>query len=195
MASSSGEQGFPRDEFGRLVRRLPAYARLAWALARDPRISKARRLAVLAGAAYVISPIDLVPGIIPLVGQVDDLLVALAAIRVALEGLKPELRAARLGSVGLSQGDLDADVATLKATIAWMVRTGVKGGRRLAAEAAAAGSRALEMGAQAVDNLRGAPALHRAVEIGGAAGTRLRDAAVGLPRKGSGLAERLRRSR
>ena len=195
MTSATGEAGFPRQEFGRLVRRLPAYARLAWALARDPRISKARRLAVLAGAAYVISPIDLVPGIIPLAGQVDDLLVGLAAIRVALEGLKPELRAARLDSVGLSQVDLDADVATLKATISWMVRTGVKGGRRLAAEAAAAGSRALEMGAQAIDNLREAPALNRALEIGGEAGARLRDAAAGLPRAGRGLAEGLRRGR
>jgi len=195
MTSPTGEQGFPREDFGRLVRRLPAYARLAWALARDPRISKARRLAVLAGAAYVISPIDLVPGIIPLAGQVDDLLVALAAIRVALEGLKPELRAARLGSVGLSEADLDADVATLKATIAWMVRTGVKGARRLAAEAAAAGSRALEVGAQTIDNLRQAPAMNRAVEIGGEAGARLREAAAGLPGAGRGMAERLRRSR
>ena len=95
----SGEvEGFPRDEFSALIRRLPRYARLAWALGRDPRVSRSRRLAVLAGAAYVISPVDLVPGFIPLAGQLDDLFVALGAIRLALDGLKPEWRAERLGS-------------------------------------------------------------------------------------------------
>src|SRR5918995_2276180 len=101
---------FPRDEVAALLRRLPRYGRLAWALARDPRLSRARRAAVLAAAAYVISPIDLIPGIIPVVGQLDDLLVALAAIRFALEGLKPEWRAEKLAAAGLTQPDIEADM-------------------------------------------------------------------------------------
>ena len=146
--ASDASAAFPREEFGRLIRRLPAYGRLAWELARDPRISRARRLAVLAGAAYVISPVDLVPGLIPLVGQLDDLLVALAAIRVALDGLKPELRAARLASVGLSQGDLDADLRTTREIIVWLARSSVRVGRRLAAEGAVAAGRAAEIASQ-----------------------------------------------
>jgi uncharacterized membrane protein YkvA (DUF1232 family) len=136
--------GFPRDEFGALLKRLPRYGRLAWVLARDPRLSRARRLAVLAGAAYVISPIDLVPGIIPVAGQLDDLFVGLAAIRLALDGLKPEYRAARLGSVGLTQADLDADVRAAGAIAVWLGRSGVSAARRLGAGAVEAGTQAGE---------------------------------------------------
>src|SRR5215216_3326312 len=99
------EDPFPRDAFGALIRRLPSYARLAWMLARDPRLSKARRAAVLAGAAYVLSPVDLIPGIIPVVGQLDDIAIALGVIRLALNGLKPEFRAQTLAAAHLSQED------------------------------------------------------------------------------------------
>jgi len=122
---------FPREAFGALVRRLPRYARLAWALARDPRLSRARRAAVLVGAAYAISPIDLVPGIIPVVGQLDDVVVALGAIRIALNGLSPELRAERLAAANLTQADLDTDLRTTGRIAAWLGRSGVRVGVRL----------------------------------------------------------------
>jgi uncharacterized membrane protein YkvA (DUF1232 family) len=132
---------FPSQEFVALVRRLPGYARLAWALAHDPRVSRARRLAVLAGAAYVISPIDLVPGFIPVAGQLDDLLVGLTAIRIGLDGLRPEFRAERLSSVGFTQADLDHDIQTTKAVAVWIGRSGVRVGRKMAAEAVGVGRR------------------------------------------------------
>ena len=121
---------FPREAFGALVRRLPSYARLAWALARDPRLSRARRAAVLVGAAYAISPIDLVPGIIPVVGQLDDVVVALGAIRIALNGLKPELRAEKLAAANLTQADLDSDLRTTGKIAGWLGRSGVRVGVR-----------------------------------------------------------------
>ena len=121
---------FPRDEFGALVRRLPSYGRLAWALARDRRLSRFRRAAVLAAAGYVISPIDAIPGIIPVVGQLDDLFVALTAIRLALDGLKPEWRAEKLAAAGLAQADLDADMRATGHIAGWMARSGLKVGQR-----------------------------------------------------------------
>ena len=77
---------FPREPFGAFIRRMPRYGKLAIALGRDPAVSRARRAVVLAGAAYLISPVDLVPGLIPVLGQLDDLLVVLLAMRVALAG-------------------------------------------------------------------------------------------------------------
>lgn len=109
-----------------MVRRMPAYARLAWALARDPRLSRVRRAALLAAAAYVASPIDLVPGFIPVVGQLDDLAIALAAIRLALDGLHPAVRAERLASAGLTQGDIAADLHTTGAATVWLARSTVR---------------------------------------------------------------------
>jgi uncharacterized membrane protein YkvA (DUF1232 family) len=135
------DDSFPRDEFGILVRHLPAYGRLAWSLARDPRLSRLRRLALAAAAGYVLSPIDLVPGIIPVAGQLDDLLVALGAIRVALDGLKPEVRAEKLASVGLTQADLDADLRATKEALIWLGRSGVRLARRTGARVRAGAGR------------------------------------------------------
>ena len=48
---------------------------------RDDRVPVEARSALVAGGAYVISPIDLIPGFIPMLGQLDDLLVALLGLR------------------------------------------------------------------------------------------------------------------
>lgn len=134
-STASGEgpvNGFPTAEFGALLKRLPRYARLAWTLGRDPRLSRTRRAALLAAAAYVASPIDVVPGIIPVLGQLDDMAVALSAIRFALGGLPPEARAASLAEAGLTQADLDADVRATGEIAGWLARSGWKVGRRVA---------------------------------------------------------------
>jgi uncharacterized membrane protein YkvA (DUF1232 family) len=118
------DDAFPRDRFVILVRRLPAYARLGWRLARDPRLSRARRTAVAAAAAYLVSPIDLVPGIIPVAGQLDDAAVALLGLRFALRGLPARDRQAHLEAVGLVAADLDHDLETVRRGAAWLLRRG-----------------------------------------------------------------------
>jgi uncharacterized membrane protein YkvA (DUF1232 family) len=118
------DDAFPRERFIALVRRLPAYARLAWRLSRDPRLSRGRRTAVAAAAAYLISPIDLVPGIIPVAGQLDDAAVALLGLRFALRGLPAADREAHLDASGLAAADLDHDLGTVRMGAAWMLRRG-----------------------------------------------------------------------
>jgi uncharacterized membrane protein YkvA (DUF1232 family) len=133
---------FPSEAFGGLVRRLPRYAKLAFALGRDPSIARARRAAVLGGAAYLVSPIDLVPGIVPVLGQLDDLLVVLIALKVALDGLEPTRRRRHLAAVGLAEEDLAADMRTVGSTTAWLARRGVRLGARAATVGARAAGRA-----------------------------------------------------
>ena len=123
---------FPKERFGALLRRLPAYGRLAWRLGRDPLLSRTRRAAVLGGAAYLVSPIDLVPGFIPVLGQLDDIAVVLATLRVALDGLSPARREVHLSAVGLSDADLATDLRAVGSTTAWIGRAGVRTGRRVA---------------------------------------------------------------
>jgi uncharacterized membrane protein YkvA (DUF1232 family) len=136
---------FPRDRFVALVGRLPSYGRLGWRLAREPRLSGPRRTAVAGAAAYLLSPIDLVPGIIPLAGQLDDAAVALLGLRFALRGLAPDERQAHLDACGLVAADLDDDLRTVRATAGWLVRrggqAGLWAGRRLL-RGAARGARA-----------------------------------------------------
>lgn len=148
-------EDFPKDDFLVLVKRMPKYAKLAWALARDPSLSRVRRAAVLAAAGYVVSPIDLVPGVIPILGQLDDVAVALAAIRLALSGLEPALRAQRLAAAGLVQADLDADLHTTGSTAVWIGRSGVRIGARAVSEAAGTASRLLKKVAKPGEIRRG----------------------------------------
>jgi len=113
---------FPREAVLALVRRMPAYARLGWALSRDPALSGGRRAAVLAAAAYLVSPVDLVPGIIPLAGQLDDAAVALLGLRFALAGLPAARRDEHLAAAGVTAAQLDEDLATVGRSAAWLVR-------------------------------------------------------------------------
>jgi uncharacterized membrane protein YkvA (DUF1232 family) len=125
------EDPFPRDRFSAMVRRMPAYLRLSWRLAKDPLLSKARRAAVVGAAGYLASPIDLVPGVIPLLGQLDDIAVAIVALRLALSGLSPERRRAHLAAVGLTDQDLGDDLRTIGATTAWLGRAGFRTSKRV----------------------------------------------------------------
>ena len=113
---------FPADRFGALLRRLPKYARLSWSLAKDDRLSRTRQAALIAGAAYLVSPIDLVPGFIPVAGQLDDAVAVLLAIRLALDGLPASEREATLAAAGLEPDAIDQDLRTIGVTYAWLGR-------------------------------------------------------------------------
>jgi uncharacterized membrane protein YkvA (DUF1232 family) len=124
--TDAGPEPFPRDRFFAMLRRMPRYGRLAWNLSRHPKVSGRRRAALAAAAAYLISPIDLVPGFIPIAGQLDDAAVILIAIGLALRSMQPPERAAALGQVGLTAGDIDDDLHTIRVAYAWMGRNGIK---------------------------------------------------------------------
>ena len=117
---------FPRDRLSAMVHRTPRYAKLAWRLGKDPMLSKARRVAVVAAAGYLVSPVDLVPGFIPVLGQLDDLAFALVALRLALDGLHPERRRMHLEAVGLEDAHLADDIRTVGATAAWIARRSLR---------------------------------------------------------------------
>jgi uncharacterized membrane protein YkvA (DUF1232 family) len=141
---------FPRARFEALVGRLPAYLKLAWRLARDPLLSRTRRLALVAAAGYLISPVDAVPGAIPVLGQLDDLAVAIGAIKLALAGLSPQRRREHLVAVGLVEADLMSDLRGIASITGWILRKGGQltvRGARLGARAAVAGGKAAVAGA------------------------------------------------
>lgn len=62
-------------------------------LARDPRVPRRRKALLLGLVAYLASPIDLVPDVIPVAGQLDDaIVVALVLRRVVRAGGEPLIR-------------------------------------------------------------------------------------------------------
>jgi uncharacterized membrane protein YkvA (DUF1232 family) len=61
------------------IKSIPDYLRLLWGLFRDPRVSLFDKGLVLAAIAYAISPLDLIPDFIPVIGQADDVFFLLLA--------------------------------------------------------------------------------------------------------------------
>jgi uncharacterized membrane protein YkvA (DUF1232 family) len=66
-----------------LLRALPDVARLIGRLVGDPVLPRSAKIALGAAAVYLLSPVDLIPDFIPLVGYLDDVLLA----AVVLDGV------------------------------------------------------------------------------------------------------------
>lgn len=59
-----------------LLRALPDLARMLVRLVADPVLPRTAKIAVAAALVYLASPVDLIPDFIPIVGYLDDLLIA-----------------------------------------------------------------------------------------------------------------------
>jgi uncharacterized membrane protein YkvA (DUF1232 family) len=66
---------------GELMRVVPDIARLVRDLVTDPRVPVRTRLALVGLLAWLVSPIDLVPEFLPVVGPIDDVIVAVLVLR------------------------------------------------------------------------------------------------------------------
>jgi uncharacterized membrane protein YkvA (DUF1232 family) len=92
-----------------VLRRLPAYARLCYRLVRDPRVGRWEKAILWTGVGYMLAPIDLIPGIIPVIGQLDDLTVALWALRKVLRGIPADVADEHLRAAGVALEEIEAD--------------------------------------------------------------------------------------
>jgi uncharacterized membrane protein YkvA (DUF1232 family) len=63
---------------------LPNLIRLFGALLRDPRVPLRAKIVVAVASVWLASPIDLIPEFIPIVGSLDDAVVAALALRFVL---------------------------------------------------------------------------------------------------------------
>ncbi len=70
---------------------LPNLVKLVTRLVRDPRVPRRHRMLALGALAYVVSPIDLIPDAVPLLGPLDDVLVVALALRRLIHGAGPEI--------------------------------------------------------------------------------------------------------
>jgi uncharacterized membrane protein YkvA (DUF1232 family) len=82
---AAGEADAPRTGAKRAVmdtiRQIPHYLKLLFGLLRDRRVSIVDKLLVAGAIAYVLSPVDLIPDVIPFFGEVDDVFLVLTALQ------------------------------------------------------------------------------------------------------------------
>lgn len=64
-----------------------------WLAARDPRVPWLAKLVATSVTAYALSPIDLIPDFIPVLGLLDDLLLVPLGIWLAVRLIPPDLLA------------------------------------------------------------------------------------------------------
>ena len=75
-----------RVSFREAAMALPNIIKLLGRLIKDRRIDRRRRLVAMGAVAYAALPFDLVPDRIPVIGKADDVVVALLAVRMLLDG-------------------------------------------------------------------------------------------------------------
>ena len=99
---------------GRLVIKLPTYARVVWGIVRDPRTPLPLKALLGAGLAYVVVPLDLVPDAIPILGQADDLTVLLLVLDMFLANAPADVREEHAARARNGTAQLDGDLARLR---------------------------------------------------------------------------------
>ena len=70
---------------------LPDCVALARRLRRDPRVPGRVRLVVALAGLWVLSPVDLIPEFLPVIGPLDDVVVVVLALRYALRHIPREV--------------------------------------------------------------------------------------------------------
>ena len=85
----------------RLVLELPRLVRLYFRLLRDRRVGIGPKLLLVGAVAYVILPFDLIPDTIPFIGEIDDVVLLVAAGHWFLQWCPPEVVQEHIQSLGL----------------------------------------------------------------------------------------------
>jgi len=70
---------------------LPATVTTVRVLRRHPDVPRSAKVAVIVAGLWVVSPIDLIPEFLPVIGPLDDVVVAALALRFAARRLPPEV--------------------------------------------------------------------------------------------------------
>jgi uncharacterized membrane protein YkvA (DUF1232 family) len=70
---------------------LPACVSMIRTLRRDPRVPKRAKWAIAIAGLWVLSPIDLIPEFLPVIGPLDDVVVVALALRYAARQVPPEV--------------------------------------------------------------------------------------------------------
>jgi uncharacterized membrane protein YkvA (DUF1232 family) len=108
----SGQLRYAR--MARMIWKLPMYARVIWGLVRDPRTPLPLKGLLAAGLAYLVMPFDLIPDVIPIIGQADDLTVLMLVLDLFIANAPAEVRKDHMERAKNGTADLDRDLAKLR---------------------------------------------------------------------------------
>lgn len=112
MLNRTGRWRYVR--MAQLVWKLPTYARLIWGLARDSRTPLHLKMLLGAGLVYLVTPIDLIPDALPIIGQADDLTVLLLILDLFIANAPEDVRREHMERARNGTARLDRDMDRLR---------------------------------------------------------------------------------
>ena len=121
-----GRNGDTRRWLKEAVFALPRMVKLIGRLIRDPRVPTRAKAFALLSVGYVLSPVDLIPDFIPVIGETDDVLVVVLAlhrlIRSAGHDVVLELGDGPQDILEIVEHVVDIAAGLVPARLSWLVR-------------------------------------------------------------------------
>jgi uncharacterized membrane protein YkvA (DUF1232 family) len=105
-----------------LASRASTYGRLIFELAADGRVPWSRKVVLGLAAAYVVSPVDLIPDWVPFVSRIDDVMVTVLALDLFLDSIPRELMVEKMYALGIDGRDLERDLEAVRRLLPKPVR-------------------------------------------------------------------------
>jgi uncharacterized membrane protein YkvA (DUF1232 family) len=106
-----------------IAARAPLYGRLLLELVADGRVPASRKAVLGIAAAYVVSPIDLIPDFIPVISRLDDVAVVVVALDLFLEGVPREVLLDRMYALGIDGRELERDMESVRRFLPGPIRS------------------------------------------------------------------------
>lgn len=98
-------------------------AHALYLVARDPRVPWYAKTVAIAVAGYALSPIDLIPDFLPVLGYLDDLIVVPAGIALVVSLIPPEIMAEHRALAAAAQNRPISRVAAAVIVTIWTLAT------------------------------------------------------------------------
>jgi len=87
---------------------------------RDPRVPWQAKALAICVAAYALSPIDLIPDFIPVLGYLDDLIIVPLGVLLVVRMIPPEIMAEHRGAALLAQQKPQSTAAAVVIVAIWI---------------------------------------------------------------------------
>ena len=95
--------------------------------ARDPRVPWYAKALALCVAGYALSPIDLIPDFVPVLGYLDDVIIVPLGILAVVKLIPPEVMAEHRALAAAAQHRPVSRTAAIVIAIVWAARIGLAG--------------------------------------------------------------------
>lgn len=111
----------PRGSLRKRAKELKRYTLIVYFAARDPRTPFSVRVIALLVAAYALSPIDLIPDFIPVLGYLDDLVLLPLGVALVVHLLPEPVLATARERAGKAANRPTSRIAAAVIVAVWLV--------------------------------------------------------------------------